>query len=326
MDTNYTGVLAGTGPTVTKTGSNTLTLSGSTSNTFSGTTVVAGGTLVLAKTNGAVAIAGNVLMTDMPGGGSSFLVLGGDNEIYVTKTVSFNNPNAWGHFDLNGHSQTLAGISDTDSWGVIEGRWDNTGVDTDSVLTIYSVSSSSFNGTIRDKCQGSGAGRLKLVKMGNYTLTLLGANTGFYTGGLTVSGGTLDYSGGALPDCDYIITNGTLNIGTLSQSIGYFRITGGTVAGTGALTSNVAYNVQGGTVNAVLAGMVGLNKITASSATVNAPTYTGTTNVSAGTLNFTGGLPGGNYAISGGTLNIGAYPIQLEASKSPAAQSPARES
>jgi autotransporter-associated beta strand protein len=48
-----------------------------------------------------------------------------------------------------------------------------------------------------------------------------------------------------------------------------------------------------------------LNKTTAGVATVNAPTYTGTTNVSAGTLNFTAALPGGNYVISGGTLNIG---------------------
>ena len=36
------------------------------------------------------------------------------------------------------------------------------------------------------------------------------------------------------------------------------------------------------------------------------PTYTGTTNVSAGTLNFTGTLPSGAYAISGGVSNTNA--------------------
>ena len=170
---------------------------------------------MLNKTNGAVAVAGNVLMTDLPGGGSSFLVLGGDNQIASSSTVSFNNPNAWGHFDLNGHSQTLAGINDTDTWGVIEGRWDNTGVNADSVLTVNNSSPSTFNGTIRDKSQGTGSGRLKLVKNGNGTLTLSGVNTGNYTGGLAVNGGTLDYSSGALPSCDYTITNGTLNTGAL---------------------------------------------------------------------------------------------------------------
>ena len=58
--------------------------------------------------------------------------------------------------------------------------------------------------------------------------------------------------------------------------------------------------------NAVLAGSVGLNKTTSGAATVNAPTYTGTTTDSSGTLTFTGGLPGGNYVINGGTLNINA--------------------
>ena len=108
-----------------------------------------------------------------------------------------------------------------------------------------------------------------------------------------------------MPGGNYAISGGTLNIGALSKSIGTFQITGGTVSGTGTLTSSAAYDIQAGTVNAVLAGSVGLNKTTAGSATINAPTYTGTTNVSAGTLTFTGGLPGGNYAISGGTLNIG---------------------
>ena len=96
-----------------------------------------------------------------------------------------------------------------------------------------------------------------------------------------------------------------MNIGTLAQRIGPLRITGGTISGGGTLTSNVAYDVQAGTVNAVLAGYVGLTKTTAGVATVSSPTYSGTTNMQAGTLNFSGALPGGNYAISGGLLNIG---------------------
>ena len=42
--------------------------------------------------------------------------------------------------------------------------------------------------------------------------------------------------------------------GTLSASIGAFKISGGTVTGTGTLTSNAAYDVRGGRVDANLAG------------------------------------------------------------------------
>ena len=48
---------------------------------------------------------------------------------------------------------------------------------------------------------------------------------------------------------------GTLNLGTRSQSIGTFQITGGTVTGTGTLTSNAAYDIQGGTVGATRAAL-----------------------------------------------------------------------
>jgi autotransporter-associated beta strand protein len=143
-----------------------------------------------------------------------------------------------------------------------------------------------------------------LTKLGAGTLTLTAANT--YTGPTIVTAGVLTYSAAtAMTSGRYTVNGGTLNIGNFSKSIGAFQITGGAVIGTGTLSSNAAYDVQAGTLNAVLGGSVGLNKTSGGVATVNAPTYTGTTNVSAGTLNFTGALPGGSYAISGGTLNIG---------------------
>jgi autotransporter-associated beta strand protein len=285
VDINYTGAVNGFG-SLAKSGIQSLYLSGTASNTYSGTTIVAGGTLVLAKTNGAVAIPGNVLMTDVPGGGSSFLVLNGDNQIASSCVMSFYNPNAWGHFDLNGHTQTLAGINDTDGWGVIEGRWDNTGLNADSVLIINGADPSTFNGTIRDKCQGTGYGRLRLVKNGTGTLTISGPSTGQYTGGLIVNNGTLNYSGGALPACYYKIYGGTLNIGALAQSITSFQMTGGLVLGDGTLTSTSAYDLQNGTVSVNLGGNAGLIKSTS------------------GVVSMTKNLPSGNYVISGGILNI----------------------
>ena len=133
-----------------------------------------------------------------------------------------------------------------------------------------------------------GTGKLALVKNGTGTLTLSGNRCGIYTGGLTVNAGTLDYSNGVLPAGSYTITGGTLNTGTHSTSIGTFQISGGTVAGTGTLTSSSAYDLQNGTVNVGLGGSVGLNK--------SGP----------GSVSLTRSLPGGNYTISGGTLNINA--------------------
>ena len=81
--------------------------------------------------------------------------------------------------------------------------------------------------------------------------------------------------------------------------------------GSGTLTGNAAYDVQSGTVNAVLAGTVGLTKSTSGSATVNSPAYTGNTFVQAGKLTFTGSLPTGNVLVSGGTLDIGSLSSPL---------------
>ena len=297
---------------LTKTGAGTMTLSGTVADTYSGVTTVSNGKLILAKSASVVAIPGNVTI-NTPSSASSYLVLNASGQIATSAVMTFSPTSSYyGVFELYGNSQTLGGISDATGGGVIENTELETGVSTGGTLTISNSADCSYNGYIRNYSSGS-TGLLALVKTGSNTLTLSGTNCGGYSGGLTVTGGTLDYSNGTLPGlansvyCPYTINGGTLNIGTKTASIGTFRITSGTVNGSGTLTSNAAYDIQAGTVNAVLAGSVGLNKTNASgTATVNAPTYTGTTTVTAGTLNFTGGLPGGNYVVNGGTLNINA--------------------
>ena len=141
------------------------------------------------------------------------------------------------NFKLLGYAETVGGISDSTGWGVIENTQTETSGGT-GTLTVNTADGLNYvyNGTLRNTASGSGT--LALVKDGPGMLTLQGANCGQYTGGLTVKNGTLDYSGGTLPGGAYTIQGGTLYIGALSKSIGTFQITGGTVTGTGTLTSN----------------------------------------------------------------------------------------
>jgi autotransporter-associated beta strand protein len=284
------------GGSLTKTGLGTLYLKGSASNTYSGQTTIKGGYTYLAKTGGAVAISGNILVSEIGDSMShcTYLVLNGDNEIASSSVMTFTTPVAFSYFDLNGHQQTVAGIN-SDPWSYIEGRYDNTGLNTDSQLTVNNTADCTYTGHILDKVQGSGTGRLKLVKSGPGALNLTGASCSGYTGGLTVNAGTLNYSGASsLPSnggsgtyyCPYTISGGTLNTGALSASIGTFLITGGTVTGSGALTSNADYDIRAGTVNVGLAGSVALNKTTSGTATLggNNSALLGNITVSSGTL------------------------------------------
>ena len=134
------------------------------------------------------------------------------------------------------------------------------------------------------------------------TLTLSGSNN--FSGNLVVNNGTLNYSSNSiLPAGGYTINGGTLNIGSLSKSIGTFQITGGTLSGAGTLTSNAAYDVQAGTVNAVLGGTsIALSKTGSGTAVLNGAKYTGRTTVTSGTLEL--GLAAQNAVLNLGGANI----------------------
>ena len=148
------------------------------------------------------------------------------------------------------------------------------------------------------------SGTAGIDKTGAGKLILGGTNS--YNGKTIVDAGTLTYStSAAMTSGPYTVNGGTLDIGAFSKSIGAFQLTGGTVSGTGTLTSNIAYDIQGGTVNAKLGGTsIALNKTGAGTAVLNgANTYTGRTTVTSGTLEL-------GLAAQNALLNLGGADIQ----------------
>ncbi|MDO9072286.1 MAG: autotransporter-associated beta strand repeat-containing protein [Rubrivivax sp.] len=273
--TGSTGVLTSTADVDARSGSIGAILGGS-----AGLNKTTAGTVTLGGTNtytgpttvsaGTLALGANDVLAD-----ASALVVDG------------------GTFDINSRSDTVAGVSLRS--GSIAG--------TSGVLT--STSSFDVQGGSIGAILGGSAG---LTKTTAGTVTLGGANT--YTGVTTVQAGTL-----ALGASDRLSTAGSLQVsggsfelGGFSQALAGVQLTGGSIAG-GTLTSTTAFDMQAGTVGAVLAGTAGLNKTTSGTVALNAVnTYTGPTSVSGGSL-LMGGVNrlafAGSLTVSGGSFDLG---------------------
>ncbi len=276
---SFNGAIGGTG-SLSIAGGNTLTLGGAGGNTFTGATTISAGTVNLAKTAG-YAIPGNLSIANS----GTYVVVQNANQQFSSGTVvSFSGSS---HLEVYGNSVTVGGISGA---GIVENTESETGV-ANGTLVVDNAADCSYNGRLRNS--NGGAGALALVKDGPGTLTLTGFYVGQYTGGLTVNDGTLNYSGAgntALPNCEYTLNGGVLNIGSRSKTIKAFHLTGGSLSGTtGTLTSSGSgpYDLQAGTVAANLGGSVGLTKTTA------------------GTVTFSKAPPNGSYSISDGVLDFG---------------------
>ena len=134
--------------------------------------------------------------------------------------------------------------------------------------------------------------------------TLSGVNS--YSGGTVVTGGTLALTGvgtlgatsGALA-----VGGGTLDLGGTTQTVGALTLASGTIQN-GTLNAT-GYAVQSGTISAVLGGTGGLTKTGAGIVTLSAAnTYTGATDVQAGTLRL--GIDNALSASTALTVETGA--------------------
>jgi autotransporter-associated beta strand protein len=210
---------------ITKNGAGTWTTRGNGDNGSTGI-IVNQGTVNLNKSSssGAHAVGGPGL-TVKNGGLARITGTGGD-QIYDGATLTLA---SGGTFDLNGNGETIANLAGTG--GVV----DNTAAGTSATVTVGN-STSTFGGSLQNS--GNGA-TLALVKSGTGTLTLSGVNS--YTGGTTISNGTIALKTTANVSMAYTIaTGGTLSV-TAASATASLPMSGLTLgSGTPALTFNLA--------------------------------------------------------------------------------------
>ena len=187
-----------------------------------------------------------------------------------------------GTFDLNNFAQTVTDLSG--SGAITLGS---------ATLTAGSTGDSTFSGII----SGNGG----LTKQGTATLTLSGANT--YTGTTTVNTGTLQLGAanalttGALT----VGIDGTFDLNSFAQTVTDLSGSGAITLGSAALTAG---STGDSTFSGIISGNGGLTKQGTATLTLSgANTYSGGTNVNAGTLSILGMSPTGTGDI---TIALGA--------------------
>ncbi len=288
--TTFTGIVSG-GATLTKAGAGILTLGGL--NTYSGGTIIQNGTVVLnsntaAGANTGTITVGDALATSTTPASLLFSTTGG-------RTVANPIIVPVGSTGL----RTIGGLNTT---GV--NTYNGTvALATSATLTAAAGGEVNFNGVM------SGAGGI--TKTGAGIVRLSKAN--LFTGATLVSQGTLAYgianalSGGAVT-----VNGGTLDMGAFTDTVGAVLLENGSITGTAtSLLTGTSLTVRNGTVTARLGGAIPLTKDTAGTVTLSgANTYTGGTNINAGTLVFGAAnvlANTGAVNVNGGTLSIGAF-------------------
>jgi fibronectin-binding autotransporter adhesin len=294
---NTIGSLAGAGTVESSTGTATLMAGGdNSSTTFSGNLINGGGTLGLTKAGtGTLTLSGADTYTGATNVSAGTLQAG--------STTGFSSGSAFtvgGTLDLNGFSNTIGSLAGA---GTVKS---STG--TATLTAGGDNSSTTFSGNLIN-----GGGTLGLTKAGTGTLILSGADS--YTGVTTVSAGTLQAGSmtGFSSGSAYTV-GGTLDLAGFSNAIGSLAGAGTVESSTGTATltaggNNTSTTFSGNLINGGGTGL-GLTKAGTGTLTLSgADTYTGATNVSAGTLQAgsTTGFSSGSAFTVGGTLDLAGF-------------------
>jgi autotransporter-associated beta strand protein len=271
------GVLSGNGA-FNKQGNSTLTLTGSSAG-FGGTTTIAAGTLqigdggslggnISATTGTTLAYnsTGEAFLDGLSGNGT--LVQAGNGTLIVASDL----PGFTGSTQIQ--SGTLQ-LGNGGSTGLISANITNNG-------TLALNRSDDF--TFSTNSSGTGV----LLKLGSNTVTL--NRTQSNTGGTVVDSGTFVLSSDNLlaTSGNLAVNNaGTLSLGSNNQTLSTLTLNGGNITGTGTLTANTGFNIQSGSISALLAGTGGVVKSSVGNFSITGNnTYSGKTIVEDGTVSF----------------------------------------
>ena len=200
------GVVSGTAAINVNSGSVRL----GNANTHTGNYNLNGGNLRLASPSGP-SVLGNVNI------GNAFLIAEQPNQFGPNSVLNFNAPAGYAEVALYGNNQTIAGLTTTNQFTVIQNSHGAIGAaSANSVLTINQNFDSSYSGYIRDNT-GNDATKIGIVKSGSGKLALSGG-TLVYTGATTINGGTLEVNG-AITGSSFFVDNGGTLAGTGSTGL-----------------------------------------------------------------------------------------------------------
>ena len=287
--------LGGAGPIDAESGTASATLAGS-----GGLNKTTAGTVVLGGNNsytGGTSIEGGVLQL----GGDHALPNGGNLTVDA------------GTLDLGGHNPTVATIGGS---GLV------TNSSGQGTITVNPATAATVNATIAD-----GTGMVGVVKAGNGSLVLNAANS--YSGGTTVSGGTLQLgTAGALGSIDGALTvnAGTLDLNGQNTTVGKLQsaVTTGVIAsGGGPATLTAGAGDASSTFAGVIVDGVGpVSLVKTGSGTLGlagANSYRGGTTINGGAVSITSGgnLGDGNVTIGAATLQTSGNVVLDAAPRSP---------
>ncbi|MDB5327227.1 MAG: hypothetical protein JWM57_2796 [Phycisphaerales bacterium] len=311
---------SGTFSPTSLTGTGTLTLTTEqVTNTITPTTFAGFGGTINVTNTAAVPTAGTIIRLATAFDNTSFA----NATLNLNANTSLNRQAGTNQPNNAANTATIGGLSGTG--GFFGGSGAGSG------NFVYNIGNNnlptSYSGVI-----GNGGSITTIGKVGNATLTLAGANS--YTGGTTITAGTLNINGiNALGGANYglFVTNpalrfsgGTLQYATTLTSSSDISTNPGTAAAAVVtFTSTAVIDTNGNDVtyaNAVgNAGAGGLTKSGTGSLTLNgANNYTGTTTVTAGTLKVATAAQApvltaaGGADIQGGVLQLtysGSSPV-----------------